>query len=72
MSRPRHPNKDLEQLLRDAERADWRIKKGGKYYMCRCPCPDQHMEHIHLTPSDPNYEKNKRKKMSKCTAWREG
>ncbi len=68
MSRPRHPRKELEQLLRDAEARDWRVDKKKRYYRCLCPCGDC-MESVHLTPSDPNYPVNKRNKMEKCPEW---
>ena len=69
--RPRHPKPVLERLIRDAESFGWRVSKGGKYYKALCPCPDKHMETIHLSPSDPNYPMNKRNKMRKCSTWQE-
>lgn len=69
MVRPRHPNKELETLIRDAESQGWTVTKKRKYYRARCPCPMKCSEMIHLSPSDPNYGINKRKKLSKCEAW---
>jgi hypothetical protein len=69
--RPRHPDPELEELIRDAEAQGWRVSKGRKYYKALCPCDDQCMEMIHLTPSK-NYVRNKRNKMSKCEGWEQG
>lgn len=71
-ARPRHPDKTLERLLRDAENQGWKVVKGRKYYKAYCPCPERCKETIHLTPSNSNYGRNKRNRMSKCPAWREG
>lgn len=71
-SRPRLPNKDLEALIRTAEQRGWRVLKGSKYYKAYCPCPAKCKETIHLTPSSPNYARNKRNKMSKCPSWDQG
>lgn len=68
--RPRHPDKDLEYLLRLAEAHGWRVTKGRRYFLTRCPC-GAHMESVHLTPSDPNYCRNKLNKMAKCPNWEE-
>lgn len=59
MSRPRHQVKELEAVLRQAERRGWRIDKGKKYFGMRCPC-GKHQRRVHLTPSNPNYELNLR------------
>jgi hypothetical protein len=67
--RPRHPDKTLEALLQEVERYGWRVDKKAKYFKALCPCADRCMETVHLTPSDPNYPRNKRNKMSKCTGW---
>jgi hypothetical protein len=57
MPRPRHPIKELEAILRQAERRGWRVEKGKKYFKLWCPCGD-HRKAVHLTPSDPDYAKN--------------
>lgn len=31
MSRPKHPRKELEALLKEAEAKGWRVVKGSKY-----------------------------------------
>jgi hypothetical protein len=69
VNRPRHPDKDLEELLRLAERQGWRVTKGRGYFLARCPCGGC-QESVHLTPSNPNYRKNKLNKMAKCPSWR--
>lgn len=50
MARPRHPDKELEALLRDLERQNWTVKRGKGYFLARCPCAEKHQKWIHLTP----------------------
>lgn len=69
--RPRHPKPELEALIRQAEALGWRVTREKKYYKALCPCPGKCMETIHITPSDPNYVRNKHNKMSKCETWKE-
>lgn len=57
--RPKHPNKNLEKLLKQLEAAGWTATKEGKYYKARCPC-GIHQKTVKVTPSDPNYERNLR------------
>lgn len=68
--RPRHPRKELEALLREAEAKGWRVVKPGKYFKMYCPCIDKHLETVHLTPSDPNYERNLRGLLGRETCWK--
>jgi hypothetical protein len=56
--RPKHPIKELEAILKAAEERGWRVKKGKGYYKMLCPCPRKHLKTVHLSPSDPNYERN--------------
>jgi hypothetical protein len=63
------PGKELEALLKEAERKGWRVVKGSKYFKMYCPCSDQHWTTIHLTPSDPNYERNLRGLRRRETCW---
>lgn len=72
--RPRHPRKDLERVLRDAETQPggaWRVERGKGYYKMWCPCPGKHKKTVTLTPSDPNYEKNLRGWLRRSTCWKE-
>jgi hypothetical protein len=57
------------RLLKDAEARGWTVSKDKKYFKAKCDCPSKCYETIHLTPSDPNYGKNKRNKMAKCENW---
>jgi hypothetical protein len=43
--------------------------KPGKYFKLYCPCPDKHLQTVHLTPSDPNYERNVRGLLGRETCW---
>lgn len=66
--RPRHPKKQLEDLIRIAEGQGWTFTKGRKYFTGRCPC-GLCSETVHLSPSNPNYARNKLNKMKKCPKW---
>lgn len=68
MPRPRHPNKNLEALLKEAERRVWGVLKGGRYFKIRCPC-GEHQRTVHITPSDPNYERNLRGWLKRTGCW---
>lgn len=57
VARPKHPAKELEQVLGEAERQGWTVTKGKKYYMMRCGC-GSHQKTVRLTPSDPSYRRN--------------
>lgn len=57
-SRPRHPDKHLEALLSALESDGWRVVKGRKYFKIYCPCPDEHLKTVHISPSNPNYQRN--------------
>ena len=70
-SRPRHPDKDLEDVLRSLELQDWRVDKGRKYYKTYCPC-GLHKKTVHLTPSGPRYMRNLVGWLARETCWEEG
>ena len=70
MARRKHPDKDLEKVLKDAEAQGWRIKDKN-YFKMYCPCPGKHLKSVHLTPSDPNYLRNLLKKLLRDTCWKE-
>jgi hypothetical protein len=68
--RSRHPVKELEAVLRDAESRRWRVTKTKTgYFKLWCPCSGRHMKTVHLTPSDPNYERNVRKWLGRQPCW---
>jgi hypothetical protein len=67
--RSRHPRKELEALLKEAEAKGWRATKGRKYYTIWCPCPDRHRQTVHLTPSTRDYERNLRAHLRRTTCW---
>lgn len=37
-ARPRHPTKEIEELLRSLESQGWRVEKARKYFKAYCPC----------------------------------
>jgi hypothetical protein len=69
--RPRHPRPELETVLRSAEAQSWRVTKGKKYFKMWCPCPERHMKTVKLTPSNPNYSMELKKKLERSTCWKE-
>jgi hypothetical protein len=71
LARPRHPRKELEGLLRDAEEQGWRVVKDRLYFKLKCPCAAKHFTTVHLTPSNPRYQLNKRKWLVRRTCWEE-
>lgn len=70
-ARPRHTRPELEVVLRSCERQGWRVEKGKKYFKIWCPCADKHWSTVKLTPSDPRYPLNLRKKLLRETCWEE-
>jgi hypothetical protein len=46
MTRPKHPNKELEALLKYAEDHEWRADKPTAYFRLRCPC-GMHQRRVH-------------------------
>ena len=70
MSRPKHPRKDLEAVLREAEGKGWRVTKGKGYYKMLCPC-GRHQKSVHLTPSDPDYRRHLLGQLRRATCWDE-
>lgn len=70
MTRPRHPRKELEAILSAAEARGWRVVRGNKFKMY-CPCADEHMKTVALTPSNPNYAKELRRQLARATCWEE-
>jgi hypothetical protein len=38
---------------------------------CIVPCPNKHKETVHISPSNPNYFKEKRAHLRRTTCWRE-
>jgi len=68
-NRPRHPKKELEEVLTRAEERSWRVTKGKKYFKLWCPKPCRHRKTVHLTPSDPNYKRNLVKFLENRTCW---
>jgi hypothetical protein len=48
--RPRHPDKDIERLMQQAEARGWVFTWGRGYPKGWCPC-GLHQKTIHLTPN---------------------
>ena len=71
MTRPRHPDKELEDVLRRAEAQGWRVERRKKYYKLYCPCGFKHLKTVHLSPSDPNYLRNLIGALTRMGCWKE-
>jgi hypothetical protein len=69
LGRSRHPIKELEALLREAEERRWRVDRGKGYYKLYCSCPERHKKTVKLTPSNPNYERECRNQLRRMTCW---
>ncbi len=71
--RPKHPKKELEAVLREAEAQNWRVsKRPNRYFKVKCPCDDLHIKTVKLSPSNPYYEKQLRSELSRSTCWDNG
>jgi hypothetical protein len=66
--RPRHPIKELEDVLAEAEHKGWNVDKGKKYYTMKCPC-GLHMKTVKCTPSGNNYKRNLLGQLRRATCW---
>lgn len=70
--RPRHPDKDLEAVLRSAEKQDWTVTKRPRgYFKMKCPCDEGHAKTVHLSPSNPKYHLQLVNQLKRSTCWRE-
>ncbi|PTA42328.1 hypothetical protein C8054_31320 [Micromonospora sp. RP3T] len=73
MSRPKHRVKELEDVLREAERKNWRVDGGGnRYFKLYCPCPEKHWKTVKCTPSGANYLKDLVGQLKRATCWEKG
>jgi len=70
--RPRHQKKEIERVLKLAEKAGWRVMKpkSGKFKL-RCGCPDQHYRSVALTPSSGYYPDHLLDWLRNLPCWRE-
>jgi len=63
-------DKNIDPILRAAERQGWRVSREKRYYKMWCPCPAKHWKTVHLTPSDRNYVKNLLGQLKRSTCWK--
>jgi hypothetical protein len=70
LSRPKHPIKELETVLKEAEAKGWRVEKGKKYFKIWCPkrC-GKHWKTVKLTPSGGTYLQNLIGQLQRATCW---
>jgi hypothetical protein len=71
VSRPRHQDKDIEVVLREAEARGWTVYRDKGYYKAKCPCGQHANWSIKLTPSNPNYAKNLAAWFQRQSCWEE-
>ncbi|GGK61028.1 hypothetical protein Sme01_02640 [Sphaerisporangium melleum] len=70
---PKHPDKEIRKLLDEAEDQEWEVvpPTGRGYWKIKCPCDDKHWSTVKISPSNPNYLKELRKKLKRETCWKE-
>lgn len=69
--RPRHPDKDLERVLRAGEHQGWRVEKRPRgYFKMYCPYADKHFKTVHITPNKA-YLRDLLKWLKRETCWEE-
>ncbi|MBE1533286.1 hypothetical protein [Actinomadura algeriensis] len=69
VTRPKHRDKELDEVFAEAWDKGWRITRGKRYWKLWCPCESKHLKSVKLTPSDPNYKKNLLHKPASGTCW---
>lgn len=62
--------KEIEAVIRAAEKRGWRVER-RTYYMVWCRCAERHKKVVHLTPSDPRYVRNLRAWFARQSCWKE-
>jgi hypothetical protein len=80
VARNRHSSKDIEEALRHAERAGWRVEVGGSHAWGRifcpyddsaCRCGEFCITSIWSTPKNPgNFARKIKRVVDNCTARR--
>jgi hypothetical protein len=71
-NRPKHPDKQFEALLREAEDRRWRVSRGKGYFKALCPCADKTYISVVLTPSSGRSLINTRKRFERASCWGAG
>jgi hypothetical protein len=71
MSRPRHPDKHIENAIKHAESLGWRVEMSNGHAFCRIFCPlDSQEGHIVSVWSTPkvleNHARHIRRKVDSC------
>ncbi|GAA4574420.1 hypothetical protein GCM10023193_70630 [Planotetraspora kaengkrachanensis] len=69
---PKHPDKEIRKLLEEAEDQGWEVKPppGRGYWKIMCPCADKHWSTVKISPSNPKYLNELRKKLKRETCWK--
>lgn len=72
MGRSRHPNKEIEAAIREAEARGWRVQAGGSHAWGFLLCTEQSREGcrvtVYSTPRNPeNHARQIRYQIGACT-----
>jgi hypothetical protein len=70
-SRDKHPRKEIEKLLREAEERDFVVTTSGKgkSFKVKCNCAEGHLTFIHRTPGK-TLANRKRNEIEKWPCWK--
>ena len=68
---PKHPDKELRKTTDAADAQGWKVTRGKKYFMMKCPCPEKHKKTVKLSPSNPNYGRELLQWLERYTCWKE-
>lgn len=68
MQRPRHPDKEIEALIRECEARGWTVIRARKYYKGYCPCL-RHQHSFKMTPSNPNWTRECLRFLRRLDCW---
>ena len=69
MPRAKHPKKELEAVLKEAERKGWRVTRGKLYYKMWCPRECKCFKTVKLSPSGSHYRTNLLNFLNGSTCW---
>lgn len=70
MARPRHPNKEIEAVVRYAESRGWTyVRAGGHAWgVLHCPARGGCLKYVYSTPRDPfAHARYLRREINKCS-----
>lgn len=69
MPRNKHPKKELEAVLKEAEHKGWTVSRGKGYWKMRCPNECKCFKTVKLSPSGSRYKTNLLHFLDASTCW---